>query len=271
MAETVKLGSFCVNGCPVPPDQLIASHDAIGFGDTDRDNPISFVKWKGVLVAAHCICRNISWEELARFGFVSGWPIKIDGNYFLCRMPDMTAVSCELGDEWDSILDDIGEDNNLWNWENRFFWGQNKTPGDYPGWAPVRGFHSARTAGSAETKHFRTDIGFRPILEPLPSPLPLSETTLGLRLRVYLGSKTTIGSRLKALGEPKTPSGFQSEASADRELIEGKLTEFSDYDIILDAERPVMVPLDCPWARQVGRSLVIDRASVTWMGLCKEE
>lgn len=269
MAEIVKLGSFCVNGCPVPPDQFIASHDTIGFGDTDRDNPISFVEWEGILVAIHCICRHISWEELSQFGFVSGWPIKIDGNYFLCRMPDMTVAPPKLGDEWDRILDDLGEDNKLWNWENRFFWGQNKTPGDYPGWAPVRGFHSARTAGSAEARHIRTDIGFRPILEPLPSSLPLSKTALGLRLRVYLEfeTTTTIGSRLKALSVPKTPS----RASAGRELIEGRLAGFSDYDIILDAERPVMVPLDCPWARQEGRSLIIDRAAIAWMGLCKEE
>lgn len=265
MAEIVKLGSFCVNGCPVPPDQFIASHDTIGFGDTDRDNPISFVEWEGILVAIHCICRHISWEELSQFGFVSGWPIKIDGNYFLCRMPDMTVAPPKLGDEWDRILDDLGEDNKLWNWENRFFWGQNKTPGDYPGWAPVRGFHSARTAGSAEARHIRTDIGFRPILEPLPSSLPLSKTALGLRLRVYLEfeTATTIGSRLKALSVPKTPSG----ASTGRELIEGRLIGFSDYDIILDAERPVMVPLDCTWARQEGRSLIIDRAAIAWMRL----
>lgn len=66
---------------------------------------------------------NVSWEQLDSQGLVFGTPVQIDGQFYLCRC---LKVGAEDGvpNEWDTALDEAGENNMVWNWTNQYFWGR---------------------------------------------------------------------------------------------------------------------------------------------------
>ena len=121
-AEIIKLGCLRFNGKPVSPG-VRYNMETISFGDTDPEKAISFVKWKNLLVADRCIFTSISWNDLNHSGLIFGRPVKIDGDPYICRS---LRVGKEEGssNEWDAILDDLEESDDLWHWDYIYFWGQ---------------------------------------------------------------------------------------------------------------------------------------------------
>ena len=117
MAEIINLGSLRFNGKPKIPG-VKYNGEAIAFGDTIPGMAIPFVKWGKLLVACQCVCIDVSWMDMKNTGYIFGRPIKIDGTLYLCR--SLKAGEVEgAPNEWDDILDDLGDDNSLRSEERR--------------------------------------------------------------------------------------------------------------------------------------------------------
>ena len=232
-----NFGSLYLNG---RPSVLNAEYGGgnISLGDTVPEEAIPFVKWKDLWVASEIICPNAGWNDLEKYNFITGWPIRIDGVLYLCRSLKV-GEERDVPNEWDSILDELGEDDSLWHWSKQLFWGQeiSKKRGSF---RAVRGRHSARYWNdlSATTRH--VTVGFRPVLEPLaPEPL-ISDALIRADLKVY---------------------------GPDTAII-GQLVEYTDYDLVMAPNTKLCLPRKCQWVRRDGKRIIIDRAAIVWM---KEE
>ena len=235
--EINNFGSLYLNGQPSELNAVYGGGD-ISLGDTVPGKAIHFVKWKDLWVASEIICPNASWNDLEKYNFITGWPIRIDGVLYLCRSLKV-GEERDVPNEWDSILDELGEDDSLWHWSKQLFWGQeiSKKRGSF---RAVRGRHSARYWNdlSATTRH--VTVGFRPVLEPLaPEPL-ISDALIRADLKVY---------------------------GPDTAII-GQLVEYTDYDLVMAPNTKLRLPRKCQWVRRDGKRIIIDRAAIVWM---KEE
>ena len=176
---------------------------------------------------------NVSWEQLDSQGLVFGTPVQIDGQFYLCRC---LKVGAEDGvpNEWDTALDEAGENNMVWNWTNQYFWGQETSKGWVSNRA-IRGWSSARRWNDYSASRRYAALGFRPALEPLGSDPCSPETLIGKTILLY------------------GPRGVS---------LEGRLQDVDDYDFVL---APVAgVPTDCFWISKAGDNLVVSRDSVLW-------
>ena len=235
--EIKNFGSLYLNGQPSELNAVYGGGD-ISLGDTVPGKAIHFVKWKDLWVASEIVCPSASWNDLEKNNYITGWPIRVDGVLYLCRSLKVGEES-DVPNEWDSILDDLGEDDGLWHWSDGYFWGQ-ETSRHLTSFRAVRGRHSARYWDSYEAAYWYVNVGFRPVLEPLP-PAPLISDSL-------------IGAGLKVCG----PNA----------AIIGRLVEYTDYDLVMAPNAGLCLPRKCQWARRKGKRIIIDRTAVTWM---KEE
>ena len=237
MAEIVNLGSLYLNG--QPKDLGVEYNgEVLSFGNTIPGKTIPFVKWGELLVASQCVCSNIRWEQLNKAGYILGRPVKIDGVPYLCRSLKVGDEN-DVPNEWDSILDDLGEDDNLWHWRGHFFWGQEVSKYEASTRA-FRGYSSARFWFSYDATSRYVSVGFRPVLEPLPPEPLISDALIRADLKVY-GSDTA---------------------------IIGQLVEYTDYDLVMVSNADLRLPQQCQWARRDGKHIIIDRTAVIWV---KEE
>ena len=237
MAEIVNLGSLYLNGQPKGLE-VKYNGEVLSFGNTDSERAIPFVKWGELLVASQCVCSNIRWEQLNKAGYILGRPVKIDGVPYLCRSLKVGDEN-DVPNEWDSILDDLGEDDSLWHWGSGYFWGQ-ETARHHASHRAVRGYHSARYWDYYYAAYRDVYVGFRPVLEPLPPEPLISDALIRADLKVY-GSDTA---------------------------IIGQLVEYTDYDLVMAPNTKLRLPRKCQWARRDGKRIIIDRAAIVWM---KEE
>jgi len=232
--EKIKLGSLYFDGDSV----VIGSYydnQVLTIGDTDSKYPITWIKTSdGLLVANHTVCTKISWEQLNKMGFIFGTPIKIDGAPYLCRS---LKVGAEEGvpNEWDALLDELGEEDSIWHWEDAFFWGQ-ETPTDGAARRAHRGYYSARLWYYDSASLRFANLGFRPALEPLsPEPL-ISDNLVGTKLQVW------------------GPTGS----------VSGTLSDLTDYDLLLMDAAQDITP--STWhSFQPDRKLIIDRSAVSYI------
>ena len=235
--EVKNFGSLYLNG---RPSVLNAKYGGgnISLGDTVPEEAIPFVKWKDLWVAGKAICLNASWDDLNKHNFITGHPIKIDGVPYLCRSLKVGEKE-NVPNEWDSILDDLGEDDNLWHWGSGYFWGQEGSKYEASPRA-VRGWVSARLWKYYNAANRYVYVGFRPVLEPLPPEPLVSDTLIGANLKVY---------------------------GPDTAII-GQLVEHTDYDLVMAPNAGLRLPRKCQWARRDGKHIIIDQTAVIWM---KEE
>ena len=144
----------------------------ISIGAAKNKKNITWVKPDGqnILISDRVLLVTVSWDDLERNGMVNGKLIVIDGQFFNCRLLQVSK-SDGVPNEWDKILDETGEDDTLWHWNNACFWGQEK-PTDVASRRAVRGYFSARYWNSNTATNRYVSVGFRPALEPLPSDTP---------------------------------------------------------------------------------------------------
>ena len=144
----------------------------ISIGAAKNKKNITWVKPDGqnILISDRVLLVTVSWDDLERNGMVSGKLIVIDGQFFNCRLLQV-GKSDGVPNEWDKILDETGEDDTLWHWNNACFWGQEK-PTDVASRRAVRGYYSARYWSYYYASDRSVSVGFRPALEPLPSDTP---------------------------------------------------------------------------------------------------
>ena len=231
MAKIEKIGSLYFDGRPQKVG-VAYNGEQISFGDAAPGQEISWVRMQsGLLVADRCVCTNISWEDLDKEGFVFGALVTINGETYLCRCLKVGAKEGETN-EWDAALDETGEGDDLWHWENKYFWGQ-ETSKHGASTRAVRGYYSARHwINSGNTATRLAHLGFRPVLEPLLSG----------------GPEVLVGRNIKVFGPRE-------------EYIRGRLVEFSDYDLMVDPAAGIGDGIG--WTRRHNGMVIIERSAIT--------
>ena len=167
MANAIKLGSLYLDGSPVEIGAEYVTGQSIKVGKTVPGKEICWVAVNGMLIADRCLLTHISGDDLDAQGLVFGKEIIVQGFRFKVRL---LKVGSEKGvpNEWDAALDAVGEDNGLWHWSERYFWGQESVRGS-ASYRAYRGYYSARYWDWDLSSRRYASRGFRPALEPLPT------------------------------------------------------------------------------------------------------
>lgn len=171
MVHTLKFGSLSLNNEPVTPETEYHSGQLISFGPTVPGKEISWVPVNGLLIADQCLLTNISWDDLDAQGLVFGKEIKAQGFRFKIRLLKVGSDK-DAPNEWNAALDAVGEDDDLWHWQDELFWGQESVSlygSSLDTARAFRGYSSARYWNWGNSSISYGNIGFRPALEPLPT------------------------------------------------------------------------------------------------------
>lgn len=167
MANIIKLGSLFLDGRPVETGMQYVPSQTIEVGEMTPSKEIGWVAVNGLLIADQCLLTNVSWDDLDVQGLVFGKEVTVQGLRFKIRLLKVGSKE-DVPNEWDAALDAVGEDDTLWHWDHKFFWGQEPVSGSVSHRA-IRGYTSARHWGWRTSSYRHALLGFRPALEPLPT------------------------------------------------------------------------------------------------------
>lgn len=167
MANIIKLGSLFLDGRPVETGMQYVPSQTIEVGEMTPSKEIGWVAVNGLLIADQCLLTNVSWDDLDVQGLVFGKEVTVQGLRFKIRLLKVGSKE-DVPNEWDAALDAVGEDDTLWHWDHKFFWGQEPVSGSVSHRA-IRGYTSARHWGWSDSSARIAVLGFRPALEPLPT------------------------------------------------------------------------------------------------------
>lgn len=167
MANIIKLGSLFLDGRPVETGMQYVPSQTIEVGEMTPSKEIGWVAVNGLLIADQCLLTNVSWDDLDVQGLVFGKEVTVQGLRFKIRLLKVGSKE-DVPNEWDAALDAVGEDDTLWHWDHKFFWGQEPVSGSVSHRA-LRGYYSARYWLSYYATLSDPLVGFRPALEPLPT------------------------------------------------------------------------------------------------------
>ena len=227
---TLKLGSLYLDDKPVTLGAGYRPGQAISFGATTSNEPISWVPVNGLLIADRCLLASINWDDLDAQNLVFGKEVKIQGFQFRSRL--LKVGNAEgVPNEWDAALDVAGENDDLWHWEDMFFWGQ-EIPVTAVSSRAGRGYGSARCWDWNHTSSRGVIIGFRPVLEPLPPDL----------------SALRQGKKILVVGRDG--------------CVMGKLVEKTQYDLVLQPESDGLVGKAAFAANMRDGTVAIDRSGI---------
>lgn len=167
MANIIKLGSLFLDGRPVETGMQYVPSQTIEVGEMTPSKEIGWVAVNGLLIADQCLLTNVSWDDLDVQGLVFGKEVTVQGLRFKIRLLKVGSKE-DVPNEWDAALDAVGEDDTLWHWDHKFFWGQEPVSGSVS-YRASRGYSSARLWGWHGSSNRHALLGFRPALEPLPT------------------------------------------------------------------------------------------------------
>lgn len=167
MANIIKLGSLFLDGRPVETGMQYVPSQTIEVGEMTPSKEIGWVAVNGLLIADQCLLTNVSWDDLDVQGLVFGKEVTVQGLRFKIRLLKVGSKE-DVPNEWDAALDAVGEDDTLWHWDHKFFWGQEPVSGSVSPRAR-RGCSSARYWNTRSSGARVVGVGFRPALEPLPT------------------------------------------------------------------------------------------------------
>ena len=167
MANIIKLGSLFLDGRPVETGMQYVPSQTIEVGEMTPSKEIGWVAVNGLLIADQCLLTNVSWDDLDVQGLVFGKEVTVQGLRFKIRLLKVGSKE-DVPNEWDAALDAVGEDDTLWHWDHKFFWGQEPVSGSVS-YRAIRGYNSARLWGYGNASSQYAILGFRPALEPLPT------------------------------------------------------------------------------------------------------
>lgn len=149
------------------------------IADNQGQYKITWIKPDGMnLFVADRALINVNWDDLDKVGLIGGKVVTIGGKQYLCRVPKV-GVRKGVPNEWDSILDATEELDSLWHWGDMYFWGAEESV-LRPGSRVIRGSCSARYWNRCSPSEYISGVGFRPVLEPLPSAISDLDTVLTL-------------------------------------------------------------------------------------------
>ncbi|WP_289026754.1 hypothetical protein [uncultured Flavonifractor sp.] len=163
MATVTKLGMLCLDGTPTEPEVKYVPGTEISIVS---GNALRWVVVNGLLIADRSLLTSISWDDLDAQGLVFGEGTTIGRQDFRIRLLK-AGDKDDACNEWDAALDVAGKEDGLWNWASGFFWGQEAV--EDPSHRAVRGRNSARHWTWFGSSTRGATLGFRPVLEPLPS------------------------------------------------------------------------------------------------------
>lgn len=167
MANIIKLGSLFLDGRPVETGMQYVPSQTIEVGEMTPSKEIGWVAVNGLLIADQCLLTNVSWDDLDVQGLVFGKEVTVQGLRFKIRLLKVGSKE-DVPNEWDAALDAVGEDDTLWHWDHKFFWGQEPVSGSVS-YRAYRGYTSARRWTWLGSSSRYATLGFRPALEPLPT------------------------------------------------------------------------------------------------------
>lgn len=167
MANIIKLGSLFLDGRPVETGMQYVPSQTIEVGEMTPSKEIGWVAVNGLLIADQCLLTNVSWDDLDVQGLVFGKEVTVQGLRFKIRLLKVGSKE-DVPNEWDAALDAVGEDDTLWHWDHKFFWGQEPVSGSVS-YRAIRGYNSARHWYDSYATRSYPLVGFRPALEPLPT------------------------------------------------------------------------------------------------------
>lgn len=167
MANIIKLGSLFLDGRPVETGMQYVPSQTIEVGEMTPSKEIGWVAVNGLLIADQCLLTNVSWDDLDVQGLVFGKEVTVQGLRFKIRLLKVGSKE-DVPNEWDAALDAVGEDDTLWHWDHKFFWGQEPVSGS-ASYRASRGYYSARYWDFSNAAYSTSSVGFRPALEPLPT------------------------------------------------------------------------------------------------------
>lgn len=167
MANIIKLGSLFLDGRPVETGMQYVPSQTIEVGEMTPSKEIGWVAVNGLLIADQCLLTNVSWDDLDVQGLVFGKEVTVQGLRFKIRLLKVGSKE-DVPNEWDAALDAVGEDDTLWHWDHKFFWGQEPVSGSVS-YRAIRGSYSARNWRNNYATNSNPFVGFRPALEPLPT------------------------------------------------------------------------------------------------------
>lgn len=167
MANIIKLGSLFLDGRPVETGMQYVPSQTIEVGEMTPSKEIGWVAVNGLLIADQCLLTNVSWDDLDVQGLVFGKEVTVQGLRFKIRLLKVGSKE-DVPNEWDAALDAVGEDDTLWHWDHKFFWGQEPVSGSVS-YRALRGYYSARHYYWNPSSDRHALYGFRPALEPLPT------------------------------------------------------------------------------------------------------
>lgn len=172
-----KFGTLQILGAAVPaPQKPYYKGDILGYNGTDFEisdtvagKEITWLKLGDIWVCDRNILQGISWETLNEKGLVFGKEVEIDGDKYKLRILTGSngndyGESCD--NEWDRLMDEYNEDNDLLHYDNMYSWCQ-ETDCDYSSYRSLRGYFSARYCGSNGATYTYASFGWRPALEKL--------------------------------------------------------------------------------------------------------
>lgn len=155
-------------------------------GNTVAGKELQWIEWTKadgtkMLVCDRGLIVNISWNSINAAGFITGKEITIDGQKY--KMRSLTGSNGASGtygagcnNEWDQLLDAVGESNDLIHWNKMYSWCQEVYSGNSD-YRSVRGCSSARGCGNSSASDTSTYIAFRPALEVLNSAPKVSPSS----------------------------------------------------------------------------------------------
>ena len=172
-----KFGTMRILGAAVPaPEKPYCKGDVLGYngtdfsiGDTVPGKELTWLKLGDIWVCDRNILQGISWETLNEKGFVFGKEIEIDNEKYTLRIltgSDGKDYGEGCGNEWDHLMDEYDEDNDILHFGNMYSWCQ-ETDCDYPSYRSIRGYFSARNCNSDQATNTNTSFGWRPAIEKL--------------------------------------------------------------------------------------------------------
>lgn len=155
-------------------------------GNTVAGKELQWIEWTKadgtkMLVCDRGLIVNITWNSINAAGFIAGKEITIDGQKYKMRsLTGSTGASGTNGkgcnNEWDQLLDAVGESNDLIHWSNMYSWCQEVYSGNSD-YRSLRGYNSARNCYGNSAAGTYASVAFRPALEVLNSAPKVSPSS----------------------------------------------------------------------------------------------
>lgn len=163
-----EFGTIYIRNQPVPLYKQYYRYKnkpELTLGNTVEGMSIEWIEVNGLYISTKTIVKSVTWLDLDRNSLIFGKEVNIDGRRYLARVIK-DGSSAHDGDEWGEILDACKDDDAIWHWDSISFWCQGHDP-THDNRKTVRGGTSARSRCSLSADVRLTELGWRPVLEPL--------------------------------------------------------------------------------------------------------